>query len=68
MRVVEIITPTNADKTFMGHRDIKLELDTETDELELDMPAMLSANPTVKLTELLETLRKLDEMKKRVEG
>lgn len=60
MKIVETLTPTNADKTFLGDKNIKLTLDTETDRLTIVTPAMFT-NPVVQLSELRAVLDKLSE-------
>lgn len=64
MKIVEVITPVNAGRTVLGPNTIKLELDTETDELSIDTPAMFG-DPVVSFTEMLAALQKLAEVKKR---
>lgn len=58
MEVVERIKLINADKVFLGDKDIKLTLDTDTGRVVVDTPAMFT-DPVVELDELQETVRKL---------
>lgn len=60
MKIVETLTPTNAQKTFMGDKHITFTLDTETEELVIKTPAMFT-NPTTTLNELRNTLDRLAE-------
>lgn len=60
MKIVEEVPVLNEDKVFMGHKDIKLTLDTETGQVSIDTPAMMS-NPVVSLTVFEEKLDKLRE-------
>lgn len=60
MLITEILTLVNADKTFMGPRDIKLTLDTDTGRLSIDTPAMFR-DPVVSFIELQEKIAKLAE-------
>lgn len=60
MKIVETVTPVNHNKTIAGDHDIKLTLDTETDELTIVTPAMFSS-PKVKFDELKDALDKLAE-------
>lgn len=61
MRIQETITPTNANKTVLGKKEIELTLDTETGEIDIDAPAMF-VNPVVKLVDLKEAIDKLESL------
>lgn len=61
MKIVETVTPVNHNKVVVGDHEIKLTLDTETDELSIEMPAMFTS-PKVKFGELKDTLDKLAEL------
>lgn len=60
MKIVEDVTIINEDKVFIGHKDIKLTLDTETDRVSIDAPAMFT-DPVVSLDLLEEKIGKLRE-------
>lgn len=60
MKILEEIEVLNEDKVFIGHKDIKLTLDTETGQVSIDTPAMMP-NPVVSLTVLEEKIGKLRE-------
>lgn len=60
MKIVETVTPINHNKTIAGDHDIKLTLDTETDVLTIDTPAMLTS-PKANFGELKDALDKLAE-------
>lgn len=62
MKIVESIEPQNADKTFMGKKEIKLTLDTENGQVAIDCPAMFT-DPVVDLGKLQATVEKLVEYK-----
>lgn len=62
MKVTQTITPINAEKTIMGEKVIKLELDTETGRVAINTPAMF-ANPTCTFEELKEAIAELDKVK-----
>lgn len=58
MKISETITPVNAHKVFMGSKEITLTLDTETNRVTIDAPAMFK-DPVVTLTDLQEALGNL---------
>lgn len=58
MKIVETLTPTNAGKTIIGERDVKLTLDTETGELSIETPAMWG-DPVVSFDELKRKIENL---------
>lgn len=60
MKIVEEVPILNEDKVFMGHKDIKLTLDTETGRVSMDTPAMMS-DPLISLDVLEGKLGKLRE-------
>lgn len=60
MKLTEPITPVNHNKVVVGDHEIKLTLDTETNELSIVTPAMFST-PVVEFTELMRVLNKLAE-------
>lgn len=62
MKVVETITPVNAEKTFLGKKELSLALDTETGHVAIDAPAMF-ADPVVTLDDLQNAVKKLEEYK-----
>lgn len=66
MRIVERVTPINSDKTLLGDRDIKLELDTDTGEMSIDTPAMFT-NPIVHFSDLKDKIDKLAELQDQME-
>lgn len=61
MRIVETIDLVNADKVVFGARVLKLELDTDTNRVTIDAPAMF-VNPIVPMDELQEKLMALADM------
>lgn len=58
MEIVERITLVNAEKVFMGDKDVKLTLDTDTGRVSIDTPAMFT-DPVVTLDDLQEIVKKL---------
>lgn len=58
MKLVETVEIVNAQKVFMGDKDIKLTLDTDTGRLSLDTPAMFT-DPIVSLDALEATISRL---------
>lgn len=60
MKIVETITPKNADKTFMGKKELTLTLDTATGNVSLDAPAMFT-DPIVTLHDLQNVVKKLGD-------
>lgn len=57
MKIVETVELVNAEKVFVGDRDMKLTLDTETGQVAIDAPAMFT-DPVVSLDLLEETIHK----------
>lgn len=51
MKIVETVALVNAEKVWVGDKDIKLTLDTDTGRLSIDTPAMFS-DPVVTLDAL----------------
>ncbi len=64
MKIVETITPINAEKTILGERDLKLTLDTDTGRVSIKAPAMFG-DPVVALSELMEKLELLSQLGER---
>jgi hypothetical protein len=64
MKITETITPINSGKTLLGDKDIKLTLDTDTNELTIDAPAMF-VDPTVNLDEFEEKISELKSIRDR---
>jgi hypothetical protein len=62
VKIVETITPVNAEKTFLGKKELSLTLDTETGRVALDTPAMFT-DPVVTLEDLQGAVKKLEEYK-----
>lgn len=60
MKIVETVEIINARTVIVGGRDVKLTLDTETGQLAINTPAMLT-DPTVSLDKLEEKIQKLKE-------
>jgi tetrahydromethanopterin S-methyltransferase subunit B len=58
MKIVETIEIVNSDKVWIGDKEIKLTLDTETGRIAFDAPAMFT-NPIVRLDLLQEKIAKL---------
>jgi hypothetical protein len=63
MKIVETITPVNADKTFIGSKEIKLTLDTDNGRVTIDAPAMFT-DPIVQMDQLKDAVEKLEEYQK----
>lgn len=61
MKIVEHITPVNANKTVLGKKVIELTLDTETGEVAVDAPAMFT-NPLVTLEDLRTVVNRLESL------
>lgn len=61
MKIVEHITPVNANKTVLGKKVIELTLDTETGEVAVDVPAMFT-NPVIKLEDLQTVVNRLESL------
>lgn len=60
MKIVETITPVNAEKTILGKKELSLTLDTETGRVSIDAPAMFT-DPVVTLHDLQNTVKKLGD-------
>lgn len=60
MKIVETVTPVNHNKVVVGDHEIKLTLDTDTDELSIETPAMFTS-PKIKFGEFKDALDKLAE-------
>lgn len=60
MKIVETIMPVNADKTFLGKKEVALTLDTETGRVSIDAPAMFT-DPVVTLHDLQNIVKKLGD-------
>jgi hypothetical protein len=58
MKIVETVEVSNEEKVFMGHKDLRLTLDTETRRVEIDTPAMFT-NPVLNIDQFEATLAKL---------
>lgn len=58
MEIVERLSLTNDDKVWVGDKEIKLTLNTETGRVTVDTPAMFS-DPVVTLDSLQEAVKKL---------
>lgn len=58
MRITETIIPINAENTVLGSREMKLTLDTDTNEMTIDTPAMFTY-PIVNFDEFQAVLEKL---------
>lgn len=58
MKIVETVMPKNANKVFLGKKEIDFTLDTETGELTIDSPAMF-VDAVVNFGDLQETIDKL---------
>lgn len=58
MKISETITPVNAHKVIMGAKEITLSLDTETNRVTIDTPAMFK-DPVVTLGDLQGALDNL---------
>lgn len=67
MKIVETVRVVNADRTFAGHRDLRMTLDTDTGELKLDAPAMFT-DPIVDIGELQQALDRLDVHKEKTDA
>jgi tetrahydromethanopterin S-methyltransferase subunit B len=63
MKVMETLEIINAEKVFLGDKDIKLMLDTDTGRVAIHTPAMMT-DPVIRL-DLLE--EKITELKKLME-
>lgn len=59
MKIVETVEIVNAEKVWIGDKEIKLTLDTDTGRLSIDTPAMFT-DPIVSL-DVLE--RKITELR-----
>lgn len=59
MKLVESIEVVNGDRTWVGHKELKLTFDTETEYLEIDAPAMF-VDPIVRFEDLQKVLNKFD--------
>lgn len=58
MEIVERLSLVNDDKVWVGDKEIKLTLNTETGRVTVDTPAMFS-DPVVTLDSLQEAVKKL---------
>jgi tetrahydromethanopterin S-methyltransferase subunit B len=58
MKIVETVELINSDKVWIGDKEIKLTLDTETGRITFDAPAMFT-DPIVRLDLLQEKIAKL---------
>jgi tetrahydromethanopterin S-methyltransferase subunit B len=60
MKIVETVELINSDKVWIGDKEIKLTLDTETGRITFDAPAMFT-DPIVSLDLLKDKIQKLKE-------
>lgn len=58
MKIQESVETTNAQKTVLGDREVKLTLDTDTGRVAISNPAMFT-DPIVSLDVLEEKIAKL---------
>lgn len=67
MKIQESVNVINGDRTFAGHRDLVLTLDTDTGELKIDTPAMFT-DPVVDIDELQQAINKLSVHKEKIDA
>lgn len=64
MKITETITLVNENKVVFGSKEITLTLNTETERVTVDTPAMFTG-PVIRFHDLQETVAKLAEHKDR---
>jgi len=60
MKIVETITPDNADKVIMGEKDVKITYDTETGKVALNTPAIWGGDAKMDMSKLRTVLDQLE--------